>query len=94
MSFLDFFKKKKSKDVAKDRLMMMLAYERATTKIDNLEDMKRDLIEVVKKYLKVKDIEIKSSSNQDIETLEVEIILDKWKREKIQKKIKAHITNI
>jgi cell division topological specificity factor len=77
MSFLDFFKKKKSKDVAKDRLMMMLAYERATTKIDNLEDMKRDLIEVVKKYLKVKDIEIKSSSNQDIETLEVEIILDK-----------------
>ncbi|MEO1923067.1 MAG: cell division topological specificity factor MinE [Nautiliaceae bacterium] len=77
MSFFDIFKKKKSKDVAKDRLMMMLAYERASTKIDNLEDMKKELIEVVKKYLKVKDIEIKSSSNQDIETLEVEIILEK-----------------
>jgi cell division topological specificity factor len=77
MSFFDIFKKKKSKDVAKDRLMMMLAYERANTKLDNLEDMKRDLIEVVKKYLNVKDIQIKTNSNQEIETLEVEIILNK-----------------
>ncbi|WP_456480412.1 cell division topological specificity factor MinE [Nautilia sp.] len=77
MSFFDMFKKKKSKDIAKDRLMMMLAYERATTKIENLEDMKKDLINVVKKYLNVKDVNIKSNSNQDIETLEVEIILSK-----------------
>ncbi len=77
MSLFDIFKKKKSKDVAKDRLMMMLAYERANTKIDNLDDMKRELIDVVKKYLKVKDIEIRSTSNQNLETLEVEIILDK-----------------
>jgi len=77
MSFFDIFKKKKSKDVAKDRLMMMLAYERANTKIDNLDEMKKDLINVVKKYLKVKDINIKTSSNQDIETLEVEIVLQK-----------------
>ena len=77
MSFFDIFKKKKSKDVAKDRLMMMLAYERANTKINNLDDMKQDLIDVVKKYLKVRDINIKTSSNQDIETLEVEILLNK-----------------
>jgi len=77
MSFLDLFKKKKSKDVAKDRLMMMLAYERANTKIENLEEMKKELIGVVKKYLNVKDIVIKTDSNQDIETLEVEIILNK-----------------
>ena len=77
MSIFDLFKKKKSKDIAKDRLMMMLAYERASTKIDNLDEMKKDLIEVVKKYLNVKDIQIKNQSNQDFETLEVEIILDK-----------------
>lgn len=77
MSFFDIFKKKKSKDVAKDRLMMMLAYERANTKIENLEEMKKELIGVVKKYLNVKDIVIKTDYNQDIETLEVEIILDK-----------------
>ena len=50
MSFLELFKKKKSKDIAKDRLMMMLAYERATTKIENLDELKKELIEVVKKY--------------------------------------------
>ncbi len=77
MSFFDIFKKKKSKDVAKDRLMMMLAYERAHTQIDNLDEMKKELINVVKKYLNVKDIHIKNSSNQDIETLEVEILLNK-----------------
>jgi len=77
MSFFDIFRKKKSKEVAKDRLMMMLAYERANTKIENLDEMKKDLINVVKKYLSVKDINIKSSSNQEIETLEVEIILNK-----------------
>jgi cell division topological specificity factor len=68
MSFFDLFKKKKSKDVAKDRLMMMLAYERANTKIENLEEMKKDLINVVKKYVDIKDIAIKTNSNQDIET--------------------------
>ncbi|HIQ51312.1 MAG TPA: cell division topological specificity factor MinE [Nautiliaceae bacterium] len=77
MSFFDIFKKKKSKEVAKDRLMMMLAYERANTKIENLDEMKKDLINVVRKYLNVKDINIKSNSNQNIETLEVEILLNK-----------------
>ena len=41
MSLFSIFKKKKSGDVAKDRLMMMLAYERAHTKIDNLDEMKK-----------------------------------------------------
>lgn len=78
MSFFDFFsKKKKPADIAKDRLIMMLAYERANTKIDNIEGLKQDLIEVVKKYIDVKDINIKNSSNQELNTLEVEILLNK-----------------
>ncbi|WP_024790090.1 cell division topological specificity factor MinE [Lebetimonas sp. JH292] len=77
MSFFELFKKKKSKDIAKDRLMMMLAYERANTKINNLDEMKHDLINVVKKYVDIKDIGIKTNSNQNIETLEIEIILKK-----------------
>ena len=77
MSFFDLFKKKKSKDIAKDRLMMMLAYERANTKIGDLTQMKQDLINVVKKYVEIEDIGIKTNTNQNIETLEVEIILKK-----------------
>jgi cell division topological specificity factor len=72
---LGIFRKKSSAQVAKNRLMMTLAYERASTKIENLKELRQELIEVVKKYVKVKDIAIKSNTNQDIETLEVEIIL-------------------
>ena len=78
MSFLSaLFGKKSSKDVAKDRLMMVLEYERASTKIDNIEEMKKDIIEVIKKYVKVKDVNIKNHSNKEFEALELEIILDK-----------------
>jgi cell division topological specificity factor len=78
MSFLSsLFGKKSSKDVAKDRLMMVLEYERASTKIDNIEEMKKDIIEVIKKYVKVKDVNIKNHSNKDFEALELEIILEK-----------------
>lgn len=80
MSFFDLFKKKKSKEVAKDRLKMVLAYERAKVQIENLDEMKNDLIKVVTKYLNVKDIHIKTSSNQDIEALEVEILLNNEKK--------------
>jgi len=78
MSFFGgIFGKKKSANEAKKRLMMMLEYERASTKIDNIDEMKKDIIEVIKKYVKVKDVNIKNHSNQDFEALELEIILDK-----------------
>jgi len=78
MSFLNsIFGKKTSKEIAKDRLMMVLEYERASTKIDNIEAMKQDIIEVIKRYVKVKDVNIKNHSNQEFEALELEIILDK-----------------
>jgi cell division topological specificity factor len=78
MSFFgSIFGRKKSGDVAKKRLMMMLEYERASTKIDNIDDMKRDIIEVIKRYVKVKDVNIKNHSNKEFEALELEVILDK-----------------
>ena len=78
MSFLSgIFGKKKSSSVAKERLRMVLEYERASTKIDNVNEMKKDIIQVIKKYVKVKDVNIKNHSNQDFEALELEIILEK-----------------
>jgi len=75
MSFFgSLFGKKKSGDVAKKRLMMMLEYERASTKIENVDEMKKDIIEVIKKYVKVKDVNIKNHSNQEFEALELEIL--------------------
>jgi cell division topological specificity factor len=79
MSFLSklFGEKKSSANVAKDRLTIMLAHERVNCKLPYLDDLRHDLIEVIKKYTSVDDVKITSNSNQNIEMLEVEIVLGK-----------------
>ena len=58
MSFLSFFlgEKKKTASVAKERLQIILAHERAggsAAEPDYLPDLQRDLIEVISKYVKI-----------------------------------------
>ena len=79
MSFWDNFfgAKKSTATVAKDRLKIMLSHERASCKLPYLDDLRNDLIAVIKKYTKVEDIKITSHNNQNIEFLEVEVILGK-----------------
>lgn len=52
-----FFNRKKSSQVAKDRLKLVLIYDRAgTTKNDELlRMMKRDIMEVISKYVEIED---------------------------------------
>jgi cell division topological specificity factor len=70
-------KKKESADKAKARLKVMLATERADCKIPYLEDLKKEIIEVVKKYTKTADVNIKTEKQNDIDMLELEISLGK-----------------
>ncbi|MBL0686414.1 MAG: cell division topological specificity factor MinE [Sulfurospirillum sp.] len=79
MSFLSnaFGKKKSSASVAKDRLTLILAHERVDCKLPYLDDLRNDLIEVIKKYTSVNDVKITSQTNQNVDMLEVEIILAK-----------------
>jgi cell division topological specificity factor len=42
-----------------------------------LDDLRIDLINVIKKYVKVEDVKITSHNNQNLEFLEVEVILGK-----------------
>ncbi len=79
MSLIDliFGKKQASANIAKDRLTVMLAAERGSNALPQMEEMKKEILEVIKKYTKVKDIKIKSENNQNIEMLEVEIVLDR-----------------
>lgn len=79
MSLIDklFGKKKSSASVARDRLTIMLAHERVDCKLPYLDDLRNDLIEVIKKYTSVDDVKITSHNNQTIDMLEVEIILGK-----------------
>ncbi len=79
MSFLDviFGRKQASAQVARDRLTLMLATERGANALPYMDEMKKEILEVIKKYTRVKDIKIKSENNQNIEMLEVEIVLDR-----------------
>ena len=76
--FERFFGSKKtaSASKAKDRLTIMLAHERADCAVPYLDDLKMDLLEVIKKYTQVKEINIKTENNQNVDMLEIEIQLD------------------
>lgn len=79
MSFFDklFGKKPTSASVAKDRLTIMLSHERVNCQLPYLNDLKNDILKVLKKYTAVSDVKITSSKNQNLDTLELEITLGK-----------------
>lgn len=53
MSILDFFKKKNSSDVAKDRLKLLLISDRANCSPEIMEMIKNDIIQVISKYMEI-----------------------------------------
>lgn len=50
---MDFFKKKNSGDVAKDRLKLLLISDRADCSPDVMENIKNDIIQVISKYMEI-----------------------------------------
>ena len=69
--------KETSASKARDRLSIMLAHERAENSFPFLEDMRNDIIAVIKKYTSVDNVTIRTEQNQNIDILEVEITLGK-----------------
>ena len=53
MGFMDFFKRKSSGDVAKDRLKLLLVSDRANCSPDVMELIKNDIIKVITKYMDI-----------------------------------------
>lgn len=62
MGLMDFFKKKNSGDVAKDRLKLLLVSDRANCSPDVMEMIKNDIIQVISKYMEI-----------DVEGLDIQI---------------------
>jgi cell division topological specificity factor len=82
MSFLSFFigEKKKTANVAKERLQIILAHERSgrnAAEPDYLPDLQRELMAVISKYVKVNlaDIKVNLERQDNLEVLEVKIEL-------------------
>jgi cell division topological specificity factor len=72
-----FGAKKSTASEAKNRLTVMLAQERADNSFPFIDDLRRDIIEVIKKYTTVENVHISTEKNQNIDMLEVEITLGK-----------------
>lgn len=53
MSLLDFFKKKSSGSMAKDRLKLVLVSDRANCSPEIMEAIKNDIIKVISKYMEI-----------------------------------------
>ncbi|ETD70203.1 cell division topological specificity factor MinE [Pelistega indica] len=78
MSFLNFLlgEKKKSNEVAKDRLKLILVRDRQVDSApDFLPQLQRELIEVISKYIKInpEDIKVNLDKQDSLEVLEVKI---------------------
>ncbi|HHU74796.1 MAG TPA: cell division topological specificity factor MinE [Clostridiales bacterium] len=53
MGLLDFFKKKGSGNIAKDRLKLVLVSDRANCSPEIMEQIKNDIIAVISKYIEI-----------------------------------------
>jgi len=69
MIFDNFFKKKSSGNIAKDRLKLVLVSDRANCSPELMEQMKRDIIDVISKYVKidVQGLDIKITQTESME---------------------------
>ena len=73
-----FFKKKKSASVAKDRLTIAIMSDRVRTNgYPFMDEMKEEIIDVVRKYIGVRGIEIKKEFDGDFEALSIDVMLEK-----------------
>lgn len=82
MGFLSFFlgEKKSTASVAKERLQIILAHERAGRSAASpsyLPDLQRELVAVISKYVSInpEDIKVNLERQDDLEVLEVKIEL-------------------
>jgi len=53
MGFSDFFRKKSSGSIAKDRLKLVLVSDRAGCSPEIMEQIKNDIIQVISKYIEI-----------------------------------------
>lgn len=85
MSFLSFLlgEKKQTASVAKERLQIILAHERAgRTGADYLPALQRELVAVISKYVSINpnDIKVHLERQDNLEVLEVKIELPEASR--------------
>jgi len=78
MSFLNYFKSKKPKSVAKERLQIIVAHERGQrAQPDYLPQLQQELVEVIRKYVQISDdmVQVDVDRNDHCSVLELNVTL-------------------
>ncbi|AND85700.1 cell division topological specificity factor MinE [Clostridium tyrobutyricum] len=67
MDLFKIFSKKPSKEVAKERLRLILIHDRSNMSPDLLENIKEDILKVLSKYIEIDcgDVEVKMTSAEE-----------------------------
>ena len=82
--FLDklFGGNKNSKDVAKDRLKLVLIHDRASLSPSMMENLRKDLVQVISKYLEFDEnaLDVQMAEQDNMTMLEVNIPVANVKR--------------
>ncbi len=82
--FLDklFGGNKNSKDVAKDRLKLVLIHDRASLSPSMMENLRKDLVQVISKYLEFDEnaLDVQMAEQDSMTMLEVNIPVANVKR--------------
>jgi len=87
MSLLDYFRisKPKSADIAKERLQILVAHERASRdrRPSYLPQLQKELLDVIRKYVNVDQdaISVNFEQDENQETLELNIVLPDYQQE-------------
>lgn len=79
MSILDMFRnnKKSSAHIARDRLLQLIVDKRIHSKIENLDKLQEELIEVISRYLPINrnDVTIEVERDDNRAILELNVVL-------------------
>ena len=74
----DFWRKKKSAIVAKNRLSIAIMSDRGGSKnYPFMDELKSEIVTVVKKYMGVRGVEIKKEVDGNFEAISIDVFLDK-----------------
>ena len=74
----DFWRKRKSASVAKDRLSIAIMSDRGGKDIyPFMDNLKKEIVEVVRKYVGVRGIEIKKEIDGSFEAISIDVFLEK-----------------
>ena len=76
----DFWRRRKSASVAKDRLSIAIMSDRGIKDIyPFMDNLKQEIVEVIRKYVGVRGIEIKKEIDGNFEAISIDVVLEKDK---------------